>query len=90
MLKIEKRLIYNAFGLNIISDIYLPELDSMTNMTDEVDVEIIVKEISCNKQELENNPFQHFVIKDEVMFNVPNIANFYIKRWKKDHHFSFR
>ena len=82
MLKTEKRLIYNAFGLNIISDIYLPELDSMTNMADEVDVEIIVKEISCNKQELENNPFQHFVFKDEVMFNVPNIANFYIKDGK--------
>ena len=57
MLKTEKKLIYNAFGLNIISDIYLPELDSMTNMVVDTDVEIKIEETSYYKQDLESNPF---------------------------------
>ena len=44
MLETEKKLIYTAFGLNIISDIYLPELDSMTNMAVDTDVEIRIEE----------------------------------------------
>jgi hypothetical protein len=83
VLKIEKKLIYNAFGLSMISDIHLPELDSMANMTVDTDVEIKIEETSYYKQELESNPFQHFVIENEVLFNVPNIANFYIKDGKK-------
>ena len=60
MLKTEKKLIYNAFGLNIISDIHLPELDSMTNMVVELDVEIKIEETSYYKQDLEEQPVSTF------------------------------
>ena len=43
MLKIEKKLIYNAFGLYIISEIHLPELSIMTNMEVDSDVDIKIE-----------------------------------------------
>ena len=55
----------------------------MTNMAVDPDVEIIIEETDFYKVDLESNPYQHFVINDEVMFNVPNIANFYIKDGNK-------
>ena len=83
MLETKRRLTYTAFGLNIISDIHLSELNVIANKEVDPDVEIIIEETDFNKVDLEGNPYQHFVIEDEVMFNVPNIANFYIKDGKK-------
>ena len=34
MMKTEKKVIYNAFGLYIISEIHLPELPHMVNKVD--------------------------------------------------------
>lgn len=79
----KNKLLYHAFGLNIKSDIHLPELLSLANLAVDIDVEIEKKDLDYYKKELESNPFQHYVIKDEVMFNVPNIANFYIKNGKR-------
>lgn len=79
MLQTKEKKMYSAFGLNLLSDLLMPELEQITNMAVHIDVEIKIEEKSYCKKEMESNPYQHFVIKDEVMFNVPNTANFYIK-----------
>lgn len=79
MLQIKQKQMYSAFSLNLLSDLPMPELELITNMAVHIDVEIKIEEKGYYKKELESNPYQHFVINDEVMFNVPNIANFYIK-----------
>ena len=62
MLETKRRLTYTAFGLNIISDIHLSELNVIANMEVDPDVEIIIEETDFNKFDLEGNPYQHFVI----------------------------
>ncbi|WP_121613809.1 aldolase [Mesobacillus foraminis] len=64
--------------MEIASEIKLPELPTKKIDTKQVDVKVELKPIA-DLEELESNPYYHFVKNNIVMFNVPGIANFLIQ-----------
>lgn len=83
MLKTEKRVVYRAFGLSIISEIPLPELLCLDNKTDFIDIEVIIEDLSKLWLELSDDQNAFVIKKDFIMFQVPNIATFSITEGKK-------
>lgn len=69
---------YHAFGLSIKSTIKLPEL-LLNDKNELFDIEILInKEIDC-EIDLQSEPFRHYVLNNQVLFNVPDVANFLIR-----------
>jgi hypothetical protein len=78
VLDTKTKVVYKAFGLSIISEIFLPELPQVDNVTS-IDLEIDIKDLSKAWSEL-SNFHDAFVIRENlVMFQVPNIATFSIQ-----------
>jgi hypothetical protein len=79
--KIINNYFYQAFGLSIKSMIKLPEL--LLNEKNELfDIEIFIKQDFDCEIDLQSEPFRHFVFNNQVLFNVPDVANFLIKNGK--------
>ncbi|MFJ7306859.1 aldolase [Peribacillus frigoritolerans] len=84
MVEIVQTLGYRAFGLNLFSEIPLPEVPRLGISKDMTDVEIEYGDLSeiWVKQDL--LPKQKYVVEDHmVMFEVPGIAIFKIQEGKK-------
>nr|WP_058308588.1 aldolase [Gracilibacillus massiliensis] len=80
MIRKGKRL-YHAFGLNIVSDLLLPELIVM-NTLEGVDVTIEIKEMDKWDELAETT--SHFVVKEgSVLFHVPDTAVYLIEHGTK-------
>jgi hypothetical protein len=79
MLKVEKRVVYQAFGLSINSEIPLPELSSLGSEDDsiDIDIDIRIKDLSKLWNELSHQNMT-VIKKNLVMFQIPNIAIFFI------------
>ncbi|MBS4209174.1 aldolase [Bacillus sp. FJAT-50079] len=78
------KVIYKAFGLNIISQVPLPELPRMADRElDTIDVFVEFKELTHRWNELAE-PNRYYVVKENlVMFQVPNTAIYMIENGHK-------
>lgn len=78
-----KKTVYKAFGLNIISEIPLPELPEI-NVPGEI-AEVIIEQYDLKIAWSENSiPNEYFVIKENLcMFRVPDLAIFLIQEGRK-------
>jgi len=79
MIVVGEKILYKAFGLNIKSDIKLPELSFLNEQNESIDVNIQIKDLS--------EEWKAFVLDDEtykvkenmVLFKIQDTGIFYIK-----------
>jgi hypothetical protein len=83
MLITQKDVIYKAFGLNMISEIPLPELPRLSDQNILIDVEITIGDLAKEWTKLIPKEEDIFVKENLVMFQIPNIAIFSIQEGKK-------
>ncbi|MCY8938727.1 aldolase [Peribacillus frigoritolerans] len=84
MVEIVRNLGYRAFGLNLFSEIPLPEVPRLGISKDMTDVEIEYGDLSELWEKQVLLPKQKYVVEDHmVMFEVPGIALFKIQEGKK-------
>ncbi|MEA3573917.1 aldolase [Peribacillus frigoritolerans] len=84
MVEIVQNLGYRAFGLNLFSEILLPEVPRLGISKDMTDVEIEYGDLSELWEKQVLLPKQKYVVEDhKVMFEVPGIAIFKIQEGKK-------
>jgi hypothetical protein len=83
MFNTAEKVIYKAFGLNIISDISLPELVQVSGHNDLTGVEISFGDLTKEWTELEINEVAIFVKENLVMFQIPSTAIFSIQEGKR-------
>ncbi|MBT2699473.1 aldolase [Bacillus sp. ISL-40] len=77
-------LMYKGFGLNILSEIYLPELPRISESIHKVEIVIEIDDLSKQWSEIDTIAQKRFVVKEnKVMFEVPNTAIFSIQEGKK-------
>jgi hypothetical protein len=83
MINTVNALIYKGFGLNVLSEITLPELIPISDRVDKVDIIIETGDLSNQWSEIDS-AHKRFIVKDQViMFEVPNTAIFSIQEGKK-------
>jgi hypothetical protein len=83
MEQLTTQIMYRAFGLNIISDIYFPELTQVTEKYGDIDI-IIRFDYSSNLHEVFKESSLFCIVKDKKVFiRVPNIAYFSIESGSK-------
>ncbi len=83
MLSTEKKTGYQAFGLNILSEINIPEFIELQIVDSHADVEVELGDLSnlFNENQIPNNKF---IVKENfVMFQVPKVATYLIQDGKK-------
>ncbi len=74
---------FTAFGLNISSEILLPELYSVQKQGFQVDIEIKYSNLSKDWFEVGENNNYYCMDKDTIMFKIPNVAIFLVKEGKE-------
>ena len=79
MIGIGEKVIYRAFGLNMISDIPLPELQVTNNETDPIDVIIEIKDLSKRWEQLIPASQTYLVKENLVLFRIQDTAIFSIE-----------
>ncbi|MCJ8009108.1 aldolase [Lederbergia wuyishanensis] len=77
-----KMIINKAFGLNIISEVPLPELSIVSDSIDNVDIVIEYRDL-FDLWEQSSKPNRYFSVKkNSVLFHVPNVAIYLIENGK--------
>jgi hypothetical protein len=82
MLVTEKKFLYKAFGLSILSEISFSELNSTKNKTNIIDVEIKFEDLEEQWSSLSNMENDFVIKKGFVMFQAYDIAIFSITNGK--------
>jgi energy-coupling factor transporter ATP-binding protein EcfA2 len=83
MISTVNTLIYKGFGLNVLSEITLPELIPISEPVEKVDIIIETGDLSYQWSEIDSAQ-KKFIVKEHViMFEVPNTAIFSIQEGKK-------
>ena len=83
MLNTINKLMYTAFGLNVQSEILLPEVTQSIEQRDHVDVEIIIDDVPVISNEWSYINHYFAMKENEVLFQVPDVANFFMQDGKK-------
>ena len=83
MLNTINKLTYTAFGLNVQSEILLPEVSQSIEQRDHVDVEIIIDDVPVIRNEWSYINHYFAMRENEVLFQVPDVANFFMQDGKK-------
>ena len=74
---------YRAFGLNILSEISLPEIAMNNHPIENPDVIIQIDNLSNLWSNLAKHPYSFVIKKEFVMFQVPDVAIYLIENGKK-------
>lgn len=78
------KLVYNAFGLCILSEIPLPELPRITNQAAEVDIKIEIADLSNKWNEMAIYNKKNMIVKENLyMFQLRHTAMFCIQDGSK-------
>lgn len=83
MIETEKRIVYQAFGLNILSEVPLKELTKVDILKNPVDIVIERADLSELWSELSLNNKKMVVQENLFVFELPNVAIFCIKDGNK-------
>ncbi|MDR6121879.1 hypothetical protein QFZ87_001476 [Bacillus sp. SLBN-46] len=83
MLKVENLAVYKAFGLTLLSEIPLPELPLIPNIVDSIDIEIRIEDLSEQWKELSDGKNEFVISENIILFQITNIATFFIQEGKK-------
>ena len=83
MLNTINKLMYTAFGLNVQSEILLPEVSQSIEQRDNVDVEMIIDDVPVIRNEWSYINHYFAMRENEVLFQVPDVANFFMQDGKK-------
>lgn len=83
MIATVKENVYKVFGLNVLSEILLPELPQISKQADKADIEIKINDLSELWFEIAGQPNQFLVKENLVMFQLPNLATFAIQNGNK-------
>ncbi len=75
--------IYHGFGMNIASEISLPELPAVTEHDGKEGIDIKVATLSSQWFDLKMAPYEFIVKENQVLFYVPAVAFFAIEEGKK-------
>ncbi|MFE4036188.1 aldolase [Priestia sp. YIM B13489] len=82
MTSIKEKYAYYAFGLNILSELPLPELNCLAIPDDNIDVVIQTRDLT--EAEIQLDKKKGFTVyRNEVVFEVPNTAIFSIRNGKE-------
>ncbi|MGJ7911425.1 aldolase [Neobacillus sp. LXY-1] len=77
-------LLYKGFGLNLLSEIVLPEMTLLKHTVNEADIEIKKRDLSQRWYEIDSGTVKKFVVQgNEIMFEVPDTAIFSIQNGKE-------
>lgn len=83
MARVIQKLIYKAFGLNVSSELPLPELPKQNNMKEKIDISIELGDLTSLWIGL-GDPNRFCVEKgNSVILHIPNIAIYYIENGNK-------
>lgn len=78
------KFVYKAFGFNVLSYIYLPELPIINEKTEEIDITVEIADLTNLWLQLSKSEKDYFVIQENlVMFHMPGIAIFLIEEGKR-------
>ncbi|WML25171.1 aldolase [Neobacillus sp. OS1-33] len=83
MLNTLSTVVYKVFGLNVVSDIFLPELIQISDQIEKVDVRILIEDLTKSWSESEKTHGDFIVKENLVMFQIPSIATFSIEDGNK-------
>ncbi|WP_442594265.1 aldolase [Neobacillus sp. D3-1R] len=79
MVQIADKIVYEAFGFTMISEIHLPELTRCTNNSKLKDIEIRRQDLSKEWKELPKLHNKFVITDDVIMFQIENLAIFSIR-----------
>ena len=83
MLNTKNKVMYTAFGLNVQSEVLLPEATQQLDQSNLVDVQIIIDDMPIIEDEW-TKINDYFAMKEnEILFQVPDVATFFIKDGKQ-------
>ena len=84
MIRTEKSFAYIGFGMDIVSEIRLPELTRVGLLSESPDVRIEINDLTKDWYKFDSETRKKFVVeKGKVMFEVPNTAIFLITEGQK-------
>ena len=83
MLNTITKVMYTVFGLNVQSEILLPEVTQWIEQRDRVDVEMIIDDMPVIKNEWTYINHYFAMKENEVLFQVPDVADFFMQDGKK-------
>lgn len=83
MIKTQERVIFQAFGLSIRSDLHLPELSLRSDIQGDADVEVTMADLSNLWSELVPAHQNILIYEDRVIFQIPDTAIFLIQDGKR-------
>lgn len=84
MIRTEKSFAYIGFGMDIVSEIRLPELTRVGFLSESPDVRIEINDLTKDWYKFDSETRKKFVVeKGKVMFEVPNTAIFLITEGQK-------
>jgi hypothetical protein len=83
MISTAKKMVYQAFGLKVASEIALPELLQISESKETADIEIEVSDLSDLWNQLEAKYGNYTVRGHRIIFQVPDVATFCIQEGKK-------
>ncbi|MDQ0217474.1 aldolase [Peribacillus cavernae] len=83
MIAAENRTVYKAFGFQVLSEIPLPELPTLTGLQNSEEIVVEVADLTTLWSET-LTPNKYFFIKENLcLFQIPNVAIFLVKEGNK-------
>lgn len=82
MFQLGQKMFYKAFGLSISSDIYFPELETISHQIESTDIDIRIGDLTSLYFEPNGEPVQFIFNKNYIAFQFSDVATFFIQDGK--------